>query len=110
MELAISITDKAKSRLRNLGAGGGRFLRVGVTTGGCSGMTYTATLETEMGEGDEEIFNDGEVRVVSDPRSTLFLDGLEIDYSDDLIQSGFRLKNGNASQSCGCGASFSVGA
>jgi iron-sulfur cluster assembly protein len=71
-------------------------------------MTYDATVDTVMGEDDEVIMADGAIKVVSDARSSLFLDGLTIDYSNDLIQAGFRLSNNNASESCGCGASFAV--
>jgi len=103
----ITITDKAKAKLKEYQASNDSFLRIGVTAGGCSGMTYTATIETDAKDDDETVENDG-LRIHADMRSALFLDGLVIDYSDDLIQAGFRLSNPNAAKSCGCGASFGV--
>lgn len=105
----ISLTDKAKAKLQAFEVGDDKFLRIAVVSGGCSGNTYDATLDSELGEQDEVIYQDDSgIRIVADSRSSLFLDGLNIDYSDDLIKAGFRLTNGNAKASCGCGASFSV--
>lgn len=103
----ITITDKAKAKLKAYQESNESFLRIGVTAGGCSGMTYTAAIESDAKDDDEEVYNDG-LKVVADMRSALFLDGLVIDYSDDLIQAGFRLSNPNAAKACGCGASFGV--
>jgi iron-sulfur cluster assembly protein len=104
----LVISDAARAKLLSYDVSEGKFLRLGVTTGGCSGMTYTADFDTAFNEDDEEIFNDGEIRVVADNRSSLFLEGLVVDYSNDLIQSGFRLGNPNAKNACGCGSSFQV--
>lgn len=106
--LNITVTEKAKKRLREYSVGSDRFLRVGVTSGGCSGHTFEAVIDTIINDGDEVVYDEDDVRIVTDTRSSLFLDGLNVDFSDDLIQSGFRLTNRNASQSCGCGASFSA--
>lgn len=106
--MTVTLTPKAKQRLRELEVGDDRFLRIGVANGGCSGMTYTANIETALKDGDEIVHNDDSLRVIADARSALFLDGLNIDYSDDLIQAGFRLSNKNAKKACGCGASFAV--
>ena len=57
---------------------------------------------------DQLVYQEDDLRVVADRRSAPYLDGLEIDYSDDLVRSGFRLKNPSAAKSCGCGASFAV--
>ena len=57
---------------------------------------------------DRVVFHDGDFRAISDQESISYLDGLEIDYSDDLIQSGFRFRNPNAVKACGCGSSFQV--
>ena len=104
----ITITDKAILRLENLGINKGKYLRVSVTSGGCSGNTYNATIEDEMTDKDDIYYDKDDIKIISDQYSSLFIDGLDIDFSDDLIESGFRLTNGNASGSCGCGASFSV--
>lgn len=104
----IRVTDKALAELRRLGAGGEQFLRVSVGPGGCSGMTYTAAIDNTLKEGDEVIVERDGLRIIADAGSILFLDGLRIDFSDDLVQAGFRFTNPNASKSCGCGSSFSV--
>ncbi len=106
--LQVSVTEKALKELRRLGVGSSQFLRIKVVPGGCSGMTYSAAIDTTMGEGDEIVYDQDELRVVADSSSILFLDGLEVDFSDDLIQAGFRFRNPNASKSCGCGSSFGV--
>jgi iron-sulfur cluster assembly accessory protein len=106
--LDISVTDKARGKLAELEVGAQRFLRIRVVAGGCSGNTYDAAIDSDLADDDDVVFEDGDLRIVADRRSSLFVDGLTIDYSDDLIQAGFRLVNKNASQSCGCGASFSI--
>lgn len=106
--LNIKISDRALAELKHLGAENEAFLRVSVIPGGCSGMTYSANLDSTMREGDELVFQSGGVRLVSDAKSASFLEGLKIDYSDDLVQSGFQFKNPNAVKSCGCGASFAI--
>jgi iron-sulfur cluster assembly protein len=62
-----------------------------------------------MSEVDEVYFSEGNLRIVSDKVSSVFLDGLTVDFSNDLIEPGFRLTNANAKGSCGCGSSFSTG-
>ena len=106
--MTIEITDKAKSKLREYQVGSHRFLRLGVVNGGCSGMTYDARIDEERQTADEVVFKEGDLEVVADSRSALYLDGLRVDFSDDLVQAGFRLTNRKARKSCGCGASFSV--
>jgi iron-sulfur cluster assembly protein len=81
-------------------------MRIGVAPGGCSGMTYAATIDSEIDDNDVVVYEQDGIRVVSDGKSLEHLDGLTIDYSDDLIRSGFRFRNPNACGSCGCGASF----
>lgn len=104
----LAITDEARKRIANSIQSENQFVRISVIAGGCSGMTYDATIDSNMADDDEVVYREGELRVVTDMHSSLFLDGLTIDYSDDLIQAGFRLTNSNASKSCGCGASFAV--
>jgi len=84
-------------------------LRVGVKGGGCSGMSYTMNFEdpTNIQPNDEVYDYDG-FKVVCDPKSMLYLYGLLLDYSDALIGGGFQFTNPNASQTCGCGKSFSA--
>lgn len=106
--MPIQITDKAKQELVRLEATGESFLRISVIPGGCSGMTYSACIDNTLSDGDQVMFADTELRVIADDKSALFLDGLEIDYSDDLIAAGFRFKNPKAVKACGCGSSFAV--
>jgi iron-sulfur cluster assembly protein len=83
-------------------------LRVGVKGGGCSGFSYLLDLTEEAAaETDEELESQG-VPILIDSKSLLYLDGTEIDFKDDVIQSGFVFKNPNATSSCGCGSSFSA--
>ncbi len=105
--MQIEITEKAKTELVKLDIGGDHFLRIDIVPGGCSGMTYSAALDTEMRDADEVLYQDNDVRIIADGGSAMFLDGLKIDYSDDLIKSGFRFLSPSGIKSCGCGASFS---
>ena len=105
----IKVTENAKSKLYEMGVSEETFLRIGVKSGGCSGNTYDAILDDNMSEVDEVYFTDGNLRIVSDIVSSVFLDGLTVDFSNDLIEPGFRLTNSNAKGSCGCGSSFSTG-
>jgi len=106
MSQTIAVTEKAAGELRSMELAGNAFMRIGVIPGGCSGMTYSASIDTELDEGDVVLYDQAGIRVVTTSESVAFLDGLTIDYSDDLIRSGFRFKNPNACGSCGCGASF----
>ena len=98
----------AAGELRKLEAGGENFLRISVSPGGCSGMTYTACVDNALSDSDQVMFEQNDLRVVADNGSAPFLDGLQIDYSDDLISSGFRFKNPKARKACGCGSSFTL--
>ena len=106
----IKVTETAKSRLHDMGISDDVFLRIGVRSGGCSGNTYDAVLDDTMNEVDEVYYSEDKLRIVSDKVSSVYLDGLTIDFSNDLIEPGFRLTNSNAKGSCGCGSSFSTGA
>ena len=105
----IRVTESAKLKLFEMGVSQDTFLRIGVKSGGCSGNTYDAVLDSNMSEVDEVYFSEGNLRIVSDKVSSVFLDGLTVDFSNDLIEPGFRLTNANAKGSCGCGSSFSTG-
>ena len=105
----IRVTESAKLKLFEMGVSEDTFLRIGVKSGGCSGNTYDAVLDSNMSEVDEVYFSEGNLRIVSDKVSSVFLDGLTVDFSNDIIEPGFRLTNANAKGSCGCGSSFSTG-
>ena len=83
----------------------GYALRVFVSGGGCSGLSYGMTF-AEGPEIGDQIFEAGNVKVVVDPGSISYLDGAEIDYIDSLMGGGFRIENPNAVRSCACGSSF----
>jgi iron-sulfur cluster assembly accessory protein len=103
----IVVTPAALAHLRALLSnqpGGPEGLRILVEKGGCAGMQYSMKLDT-FKEGDLLGGND-EARVFMDPATAAMLRGGELDYCDDLVGTGFRLRNPNAARSCGCGTSF----
>lgn len=81
-------------------------LRVGVVTGGCAGLSYEMRLQKSAYDNDRIIEQDG-IPIFINEESVAFLNGIEIDYTDTLKESGFKYKNPNAKSSCGCGTSFS---
>jgi len=83
------------------------YLRVGVKGGGCSGFSYTLDL-TDQKSDEDEVFEHGELEVICDPKSYLYLNGVTVDFKDEVMGRGFVFNNPNASSSCGCGSSFSV--
>ena len=111
--MSIQLTEKAAAQIKKYVADSGlpegeTRLRVGVKGGGCSGFSYMLDLTEEpVGEMDEELDSNG-VKILVDMKSLLYLSGTEIDFKDDMMQSGFVFKNPNATSSCGCGSSFSA--
>ena len=85
----------------------GLMLRLSVQGGGCSGFSYKFDFEDKLAD-DDKIFETDGVKLVVDDMSLEFLDGAEVDYVEELIGSSFKVKNPNATASCGCGTSFSV--
>ena len=85
----------------------GKFFRVYVEGGGCSGFQYGFTFDTPKDD-DEKINCGNEVQILIDSMSINFLEGAELDYVDDFRGAGFLVKNPNASSTCSCGMSFSV--
>lgn len=86
-------------------------LRMGVRNGGCSGLSYVMDFSTEAAIEEEDAVDDYEaegIKCVVDAKSMLYLYGLELDFSDELIGGGFKFFNPNAEDSCGCGSSFGV--
>ena len=82
-------------------------LRVGVKGGGCSGLSYTMQFEEKPGEHDK-IQDINGFKLYVDPKSYLYLNGMLLDYTTELIGGGFKFVNPNASKTCACGTSFSV--
>lgn len=110
MAQAMTLSDKAADKVRRLRDGEGNpelKLRVYITGGGCSGFSYGFTFDEETKEGDS-VFTNGDVVMLVDPMSIQYLMGSEVDYSEGLQGSQFRINNPNATSTCGCGSSFSV--
>ena len=107
----ITVSSNAKDYIDRLlaekQAGPDTFLRVGVKSGGCSGLEYKLDFDTVEKEGDQ-VFEDKGVKVVVDMKSLLYLYGTELDYSGGLNGKGLSFNNPNASRTCSCGESFAV--
>ena len=110
MESAIiEVSKKAQTQMLNILKGqdnDNEGIRVGVIGGGCSGLSYNIDFGQHK-ENDRIIDLDG-LKIFIDPKSSIYLDGVIIDFSDGLQGKGFTFKNPNASNTCGCGESFSV--
>lgn len=104
--MKIYITEAATNALLENGLDPTCFLRLGVKPGGCAGMSYAAGIDDTLGDNDEVVYEAGKLRIVASTTDFEHIDGLEIDFSNDLIRPGFILKNPNAQQGCGCGSSF----
>ena len=100
------ITDTALTKIKSLQEGN-KALRVSVVGGGCSGLSYRLSWVDEPAEGDKITNVDG-VMLVVDPKSYLFIQGIELDFSDGLDGQGFTFNNPQAKRTCGCGSSFGV--
>ncbi|GGK23533.1 iron-sulfur-binding protein [Yeosuana aromativorans] len=83
------------------------YIRVGVKSGGCSGLSYDLKFDKESQEGDK-VFVDNEVKIIVDKKSFLYLIGTTLEYSGGLNGTGFVFNNPNANRTCGCGESFSL--
>jgi len=105
----MSLTDTAADRLRDLYAKGraGQYLRISVSTKGCSGLSYVMSWVDEPGPGDEVVTDKG-VTVLVDRKASLFLIGTVMDYEVKNLSSGFTFTNPNEKGRCGCGESFHV--
>jgi iron-sulfur cluster assembly protein len=109
--MAITLSEAAakeiKSIIKDQGLSEAVALRVGVKGGGCSGFSYVLDLTEAQPENDEVMECNG-VKILTDRKSYLYLNGTEIDFKDEVMGRGFVFKNPNASHTCGCGSSFSA--
>lgn len=105
-ELAANQAQKMM-RENDISPDSGYGIRIGVKSGGCSGLNYVLDIVEGPDERDR-IFEKHGVKVYCDPRSYLYLNGTEIDYEDGVMDGGFKFNNPNARRSCGCGTSFAV--
>ena len=107
---AITVTPAAVERVRELIDKRGKptfGIRIGVRSKGCSGLSYTIEYADARGVGDEMIEQD-DVRILIDPKASLFIFGTEMDFVEEKLQSGFVFRNPNEKGRCGCGESFHV--
>jgi iron-sulfur cluster assembly protein len=103
---AVTVTQAAARQIAKLmESGGSQGLRIGVKKGGCAGMEYTMEYVSEIDPLDEVVEQDG-ARVMIAPMAQMFLFGTEIDYEVSLLESGFRFRNPNVADACGCGESI----
>ncbi|RZS18962.1 hypothetical protein BHM03_00051310 [Ensete ventricosum] len=108
---AISLTEKALNHLSKMRCERDEdlCLRIGVKQGGCSGMSYTMEFEKRANtRPDDSVIEYNGFVIVCDPKSLLFVYGMQLDFSDALIGGGFSFTNPNATQTCGCGKSFAA--
>ncbi len=107
----LFVADSAKEKISELMNGesldDSYFVRVSVTSGGCSGLSYEMDFDNES-RPDDQIFDDNDVRVVTDLKSFLYLCNTTLEFSGGLEGKGFFFNNPNASRTCGCGESFAV--
>ncbi|MFD0761701.1 HesB/IscA family protein [Lutibacter aestuarii] len=108
----IKVSDIAKKKVVELMQEDGfnpenDFVRVGVKSGGCSGLSYDLKFDKENKE-DDKVFEDNGVKIIVDKKSFLYLVGTTLEYSGGLNGTGFVFNNPNAQRTCGCGESFSL--
>lgn len=107
--MAITLTERAADHVKSyLGQRGkGIGLRLGVRTTGCSGMAYVLEFADEVAANDH-VFEDHDIKVVVDEKSLVYLEGTELDFGKEGLNEGFRFKNPNVKDECGCGESFKI--
>lgn len=106
----ITVSDSAAHKVKSLIEESGfktPYLRVAVKGGGCSGLSYDLSFDTEQNSNDT-LTQDKDVKILVDNKSLLYLFGTELDFSDGLNGKGFQFVNPNASRTCGCGESFAI--
>lgn len=113
--MSISVSERAADRINQIrkeqNIPDDALLRVGVVSGGCSGLTYELDFDTdpsEKGDDKQKFFEDKGIRLVVDMRSFLYLSGTTLDFTEGLNGEGFHFHNPNASRTCSCGESFSI--
>jgi|TARA_B110000967_G_C18870265_1_gene555005 iron-sulfur cluster assembly protein len=108
----VNVSDTAASQLQSIFLEENKvpkdnYVRVGVKSGGCSGLSYILDFDDKSSEGDKVVESNG-INLLIDKKSLLYLIGTTLEYSSGLNGKGFHWSNPNASRSCGCGESFSL--
>ncbi|ARV07065.1 iron-sulfur cluster assembly accessory protein [Polaribacter sp. SA4-10] len=108
----IKVSDTAKKKVVELMTDDGfnavtDYVRVGVKSGGCSGLSYDLTFDNKK-EDSDKVFEENNVKIIVDKKSFLYLVGTTLEYSGGLNGKGFVFNNPNANRTCGCGESFSL--
>lgn len=108
----IKVSESAKSKINSLMQEEGSsieesYVRVGVTSGGCSGLSYNLEFDKDQ-KPEDKLFEDNGVRILVDKKSFLYLVGMTLEYSGGLNGKGFIFNNPNATRTCGCGESFAI--
>ena len=108
----IKVSDSAKTKIAQLMSEEGfspekDYVRVGVKSGGCSGLSYELTFDKEQFT-EDKLFEDNPIKIVVNKKSFLYLVGTTLEYSGGLNGKGFVFNNPNANRTCGCGESFSL--
>ncbi len=107
--MAVTLTEAAATHVQKFlsNRGKGQGLRLGVKPSGCSGMSYVLEFVDAISP-EDAVFENYGVKVVVDPKSLLYLDGTELDYTREGLNEGFKFNNPNVKNACGCGESFNV--
>jgi len=110
--MAIELTERAAQEVKTIMEQKDHdldktYLRVGVKGGGCSGFSYMLDLTDHKAENDEAWESHG-IKIICDPKSQLYMSGTTVDFKDEIMGRGFVFNNPNASQTCGCGSSFTA--
>lgn len=108
----IKVSDQAKQKAIQLMTEDGfrpfeDYIRVGVKSGGCSGLEYVLKFDSERSDSDQ-VFEDNGIKIIIENKSILYLAGTVLEYSGGLNGKGFIFNNPNANRTCGCGESFSL--
>jgi iron-sulfur cluster assembly protein len=107
--MSVTMTPAAAERVQSFmkSRGKGLGLRLGIKTTGCSGLAYVLEFVDDLNE-DDELFSISDVNIIIDAKSLVYLDGIELDFTKEGLNEGFKFTNPNAKGECGCGESFNV--
>jgi iron-sulfur cluster assembly protein len=107
--MSVTLTPSAAERVKSfmVNRGKGLGLRLGIKTTGCSGLAYVLEFVDDLNEDDEMFSIDG-VNIIIDAKSLVYLDGIQLDFTKEGLNEGFKFTNPNAKGECGCGESFNV--